>query len=75
MMNIGPSEVLLIAILALLIFGPRRLPEIGRTAAKALREFRKATAEITSELRSELEDIQEKPKPSNPEPPKPGPRD
>lgn len=67
MMNIGAGEVLLIAVLALLIFGPRRLPELGRTAARALREFRKATAEITSELRSELDE--------KPEPPKPGPRD
>lgn len=67
MMNVGASELLLIAVLALLIFGPRRLPEIGRTAARALREFRKATAEITSELRSELDEPKE--------PPKPGPRE
>lgn len=75
-MNVGPGEVLLIAVLALLIFGPKRLPEIARTAGRALREFRKITAEVTSELRSELDDTPGPPKPTKPtgEPPKPGPR-
>jgi sec-independent protein translocase protein TatA len=54
MMNIGAGEILMIAVLALLIFGPRRLPEIGKQAAKALREFRRAANELTSELKSDL---------------------
>lgn len=48
----GASEIVIIAVFALLVFGPRRLPEMARSAGKALREFRRATAEITDELRS-----------------------
>jgi len=48
----GPGEIVIIAVFALLIFGPRRLPEMARSAGKALREFKRATAEVTDELRS-----------------------
>ena len=48
----GASEIVIIAVFALLVFGPRRLPEMARSAGKALREFRRATAEVTDELRS-----------------------
>ena len=55
-MNIGAGEILMIAVLALLIFGPKRLPEIGRQAARAMREFRRAANELTSELKSGLDE-------------------
>ncbi|WP_096201968.1 twin-arginine translocase TatA/TatE family subunit [Bacillus sp. FJAT-45350] len=42
-MNIGPGSLLLIAIVALIIFGPKKLPELGRAAGNTLREFKKAT--------------------------------
>lgn len=72
MFNVGPGEMLLIATLALLVFGPKRLPEIGRQAARALKEFRRAASDITSELKSELdEDSSEKLEHKEP---KPGPR-
>lgn len=44
--RIGSSEVLLIFGLVLIIFGPRKLPEIGRTMGRGLREFRQAVNEV-----------------------------
>lgn len=44
--RIGSSEVLLIFGLVLIIFGPRKLPEIGRTMGKGLREFRQAVNDV-----------------------------
>jgi sec-independent protein translocase protein TatA len=55
-MNIGAGEILMVAVLALLIFGPKRLPEIGKQAAKALREFRRAANELKSELKTGIDD-------------------
>jgi sec-independent protein translocase protein TatA len=40
MPNIGPLEIVLILIVALVIFGPKRLPELGRSAGKGIREFK-----------------------------------
>jgi sec-independent protein translocase protein TatA len=54
--NFGPAEMLVIAVFALLIFGPRRLPEIARSVGKAVREFKKATSEFTQELSVELDE-------------------
>jgi TatA/E family protein of Tat protein translocase len=72
MFNVGPGEMLLIATLALLIFGPKRLPEIGRQAARALKEFRRAASDITSELKSGLDE--DAPEKQEQKEPKPGPR-
>ena len=46
MLNIGPPELLLIFVIALVIVGPQRLPELGRTVGKGLREFRKMQDEV-----------------------------
>lgn len=54
-LGIGPGELLLILILALIIFGPRRLPEIGRALGKSIREFRQASEELTEQFREELQ--------------------
>jgi len=69
MFNIGPTELLVILVIALLVFGPSRLPEVGRTIGKGLREFRKASEEIKSELRFDL-DADEPPMASPPSSPK-----
>jgi len=53
--SIGGPEVILLFIVALLIFGPRRLPEIGRTVGKAMSGFRRATNEFRSNLEREVE--------------------
>jgi len=57
--GIGIPELILILIIALVVFGPRRLPEIGRSLGKAIRDFREMSAGFTSEwqeLSKELED-------------------
>ncbi|MEK5500142.1 twin-arginine translocase TatA/TatE family subunit [Bacillus sp. FSL M8-0168] len=43
MPTIGPGSFILIIILAILIFGPQKLPELGKAAGKTLREFKNAT--------------------------------
>jgi sec-independent protein translocase protein TatB len=48
--GIGPSELLVILVIALLVLGPKRLPELARSLGKALGEFRRATSDITTEL-------------------------
>lgn len=54
MFNVGPEELLLVLLIALIVFGPKRLPEIGRTVGKALREFRRASDGVREEVRRHL---------------------
>jgi sec-independent protein translocase protein TatA len=51
---LGVPELIFILVLALLIFGPKRLPEIGRTVGKGLAEFRKASTELKRTINTEL---------------------
>lgn len=51
---LGVPELLFILVLALLIFGPRRLPEVGRTVGKALGEFRRASNDLRRTLNTEI---------------------
>ena len=53
--SLGGMEVLVIFVLALLLFGPRKLPEIGRMLGKTVGEFRRATQEFRSSLEREVE--------------------
>ena len=53
--SLGGSEVIVLFVLALLLFGPRRLPEIGKTIGKAVGEFRKASQDFRSSLEREVE--------------------
>ncbi len=48
--GIGPTELIVILLVALVVFGPRRLPEIGRTLGRSLREFQRTSAELRQEL-------------------------
>ncbi len=50
MLNIGPAEIVIILVIALLVFGPKRLPEMGRSLGRTVREFKKATDAVTQEL-------------------------
>lgn len=54
--NFGPAEMLVIAIFALLVFGPDKLPGIARQVGKAMREFKRATTELTTELQAGIMD-------------------
>ena len=50
MFGIGTTELLVILVVALLVMGPKRLPELARSLGRSLAEFRKATSEFTDEL-------------------------
>ena len=52
MFGIGVPELLVILVVALIVLGPKRLPEVAKALGKGLAEFRKATADLTDELRS-----------------------
>ena len=54
MLNLGVPELLLILAVALIVFGPRKLPEIGRTLGKALGEFRRATDDLKNTIEREV---------------------
>jgi sec-independent protein translocase protein TatA len=49
--NIGPFELLLVLILALLILGPGKLPEVGSALGRTIREFRKASTDVEESLK------------------------
>ena len=51
MFNVGPTELMIIHVLALIVFGPKKLPEMGKSIGKGLSEFRKAQADIKREIR------------------------
>lgn len=57
--NIGITELIVILLLALLVVGPERLPEMGRTLAKTLKDLRKAYENLTKDLGPELMSLQE----------------
>jgi sec-independent protein translocase protein TatA len=48
--NIGSSELLIILVLALLLLGPKRLPEVGESLGKTIKRFRQASRELRDEL-------------------------
>ena len=50
MPNVGLPELVIVLVIALVVFGPKRLPQMGRQLGKALREFREATSGLRSEL-------------------------
>ncbi len=57
-MNLGFSEMIFIFFLALLIFGPKKLPEIGRQIGKALNEFKRASNEFKAQIESEINNLE-----------------
>lgn len=56
-MNLGFPEMIFIFFVALVIFGPKKLPEIGRQIGKALNEFKRASNEFKSQIESEISQI------------------
>jgi len=53
----GGWELLLILALVLILFGPKRLPEIAEAMGKSIRKFKSATSSATDEVKRELEDV------------------
>src|SRR5580658_11168107 len=58
MWTLGPEEMVAIFILALLLFGPKELPKLGRTIGKAMTEFRKAQAELKTTFDREMKNLE-----------------
>jgi sec-independent protein translocase protein TatA len=54
MWNIGMPELIIILVIALIIFGPRKLPELGRSLGKSIGEFKKASNELRHTLDEEI---------------------
>lgn len=50
MPSIGPTEILLVLVIALFVVGPKRLPELGRSIGRSIRAFRQAAGEASKEL-------------------------
>ena len=50
MPQIGPLEILIVGVLALLVFGPEKLPEIGRSLGKAMTQFKRMASDVKSEF-------------------------
>jgi len=53
-MNLGWPEMIFIFVMALIIFGPKKLPEIGRQVGRALNEFKRASNEFKAQIESEI---------------------
>ncbi len=62
--GMGTMEILLILVLAVVIFGPGRIVEIGRTLGKMMRTLKKASFDLTAEVTKELETKEQEQPPS-----------
>lgn len=58
--SVGFTELLVLFVLALLIFGPKKLPEIARSIGQAMREFKKAGEEVSRSLEEPVEEVRDK---------------
>ncbi len=52
--SIGLPELIIIFIIALLVFGPKKLPEVGKTIGKTIRDFKKSTEDIKQKFEDEI---------------------
>ncbi len=55
--SVGTPEILLILVIALLLFGPQKLPELGKSLGRAIREFKKASSELQETIEREVEEV------------------
>src|SRR5580692_11346158 len=58
MWTLGPEEMVAIFILALLLFGPKELPKLGKTVGKAMTEFRRAQTELKTTFNREMQNLE-----------------
>ena len=66
--SIGMPELIIILTIALIIFGPRKLPELGRSLGKSLGEFKRASNELRNTLDEEIRVEEERTRPARPAP-------
>lgn len=66
--SLGPAEILVILVVALIVLGPKRLPEAGRQVGKAIAEVRKWSTGFQDEIRSTLDPDASRPSYSQPQP-------
>ncbi len=59
MPQIGPLEIVMILVVALIVFGPKKLPEVGKQAARGLREFRRFQTGLRGDLQHMLDEDDE----------------
>jgi TatA/E family protein of Tat protein translocase len=72
--SIGMQELIIIFVIALIIFGPRRLPDLGKSLGKSIAEFKRASNELRNTLEDEIRiDEQRQAKPTVPASPAPPP--
>ena len=64
-MNIGPAEILVVLVVALVVLGPNRLPDAARSIGKAMSEFRRVSSGIQAEVRDAFVDAPSYPKSSS----------
>jgi Tat protein translocase TatB subunit len=62
MPQIGPLEILIVTAIALIVFGPDKLPGIARSVGRAATELRRMASEVTDEFKSGLDDEEEPPR-------------
>lgn len=72
-LDVGGTEILIILLITLLLFGSERLPGLARSMGKSIREFKKATSGLEEELRRALETPPPSPRPAAKAPPRPAP--
>ena len=54
-MNFGPGEIAIIFFIILLLFGPKKLPELFRSFGKSIKEFKKAQTEVEDDIRTAMD--------------------
>ncbi|HJA41694.1 MAG TPA: TatA/E family twin arginine-targeting protein translocase [Firmicutes bacterium] len=59
MASIGIPGLIIILVVALLLFGPKKLPELGRSIGQTMKEFKKSTKEIRDEFQDEIDEVKE----------------
>ncbi len=58
MFGLGITEILVIFVIALIVFGPKKLPELGKSIGRAMAEFKKAQQEFQNAVQSEMKEVE-----------------